>query len=55
MVSVFVSHSKHDTHLRKFFSEICTTIGLRAHFMEFAELNGKYAGHEISRMIRAGF
>lgn len=55
MVSVFVSHSKHDVALRKFFSEIFTSIGLQAHFMEFAELGGKYAGNEISWMIRAGF
>ncbi|WP_162858623.1 hypothetical protein [Candidatus Nitrosotenuis aquarius] len=55
MVSVFVSHSKHDIELRKFFAEIFSGIGLRAHFMEFAELGGKYAGNEISWMIRAGF
>lgn len=55
MVSVFVSHSKHDVHLRKFFAEVFTSIGLRAHFMEFAELGKKYAGNEISWMIRAGF
>jgi len=55
MVSVFVSHSKHDAHLRKYFSEIFTNIGLRAKFMEWEDLKGKYAGHEISRMIRAGF
>lgn len=55
MVSVFVSHSKHDIHLRKYFSEIFTSIGLRAKFMEWEDLNGKYAGKEISWMIRSGF
>lgn len=54
MVSVFVSHSKHDSHIRKYFSEIFSDIGLRATFMELKNLTGKYAGQEISRMIRAG-
>lgn len=55
MVSVFVSHSKHDVQLRKYFSEIFTNIGLKAKFMEWQDLTGKYAGKEISHMIRAGF
>ncbi len=55
MVSVFVSHSKHDVHLRKYFSEIFTNIGLKAKFMEWEKLDDKYAGHEISQIIRAGF
>lgn len=54
MVSVFVSHSKHDVEIRKYFAEIFTNIGLRAKFMEWHDLTGKYAGDEISRMIRAG-
>ena len=54
MPSVFISHSKGDVHLRKFFSEIFSGLELRAQFIEFEELSGKYAGHEISRMIRAG-
>ena len=55
MVSVFVSHSKDDSHIRKYFSEIFSDIGLRAAFMELKDLSRKYAGHEISRMIRAGW
>jgi len=54
VVSVFVSHSKHDVQLRKYFSEIFTNIGLKAKFMEWENLRGKYAGKEISRMIRSG-
>jgi len=54
MVSVFVSHSKLDSHIRKYFSEIFSDIGLRATFMELKDLTGKYVGDEISRMIRAG-
>ena len=54
MVSIFVSHSRYDSHLRKYFSEIFSDIGLRATFVELKNLTGKYAGHEISRMIRAG-
>lgn len=55
MVSVFVSHSKEDVEIRKFFSEIFTNIGMQAKFMEWADLSGKYAGDEISKIIRAGF
>lgn len=55
MVSVFVSHSKEDVHIRKFFSEIFTNIGLKAKFMEWADLTDKYAGDTISKIIRAGF
>lgn len=54
MVSVFVSHSKYDSHLRKFFAEIFADIGLRSTFMEFKDLTGKYAGDVISKTIRAG-
>ena len=55
MVSVFVSHSKDDVMIRKFFSEIFTNIGLKAKFMEWTDLTGKYAGDTISKIIRAGF
>ena len=55
MVSVFVSHSKHDIEYRKFFSEIFSNIGLRAKFMEWEDLTGIYAGDVISKIIRAGF
>lgn len=55
MATVFVSHSKHDVHLRKFFSEIFANIGLKAKFMEWEDFSGKYAGKEISWRIRAGF
>lgn len=55
MVSVFVSHSKYDSHLRKFFAEIFADIGLRSTFMELKDLTGKYAGDVISKTIRAGF
>jgi len=55
MVSVFVSHSKEDVTIRKFFSEIFTNIGLKAKFMEWDDLTGKYAGDVISKIIRAGF
>ena len=53
MTSVFVSHSKDDIKIRKFFAEIFANIGLKANFMEWKDLTGKYAGDIISRMIRA--
>ena len=55
MVSVFVSHSKDDVEIRKFFSEIFTNIGLKAKFMEWADLTVKYAGDTISKIIQSGF
>lgn len=55
MVSVFVSHSKHDVQLRKFFAEICNNIRLHAKFMEWHDYDNKYAGREISKIIRAGW
>lgn len=54
MVSVFISHSKHDVHLRKFFAEICNNVRLHAKYMEWQDLEGQYAGEKISRLIRAG-
>lgn len=54
MTSVFVSHSKDDSHIRKFFAEIFADIGLKATFMELKNLTGKYAGDIISKTIRAG-
>ena len=51
MVAVFVSHSKHDAPLRKYFSEIFASIGLKAYFMEWHDLHGQYSGDKISRMI----
>jgi len=54
MVAIFVSHSKHDVHLRKYFSEIFASIGLKAYFMEWHDLDEQYAGDKISRMIRGG-
>ena len=53
MTSVFVSHSKDDSHIRKFFAEIFADIGLKATFMELKNLTGKYAGDIISKTIRA--
>lgn len=55
MVSVFVSHSKHDVPIRKFFSEIFSNIGLRAKFMEWEDMSNIYAGDVISKIIRADF
>ena len=55
MVSVFVSHSKHDVEIRKFFSETFSRIGLKAKFMEWEDMTNVYAGDKISKIIRAGF
>lgn len=54
MVSVFVSHSKHDVEIRKFFAEIFSRTGLKAKFMEWEDMSKIYAGAKISKMIRAG-
>lgn len=51
-MAVFVSHSKHDQDLVKYFSQIFAHIGLKAKFMEWEDLSNKYAGKEISDIIR---
>ncbi|MGI0086464.1 MAG: hypothetical protein ACREBI_00680 [Nitrosotalea sp.] len=51
-MAVFVSHSKNDQNLVKYFSQIFAHIGLKAKFMEWEDLDNKYAGKEIADMIR---
>ncbi len=53
MVSVFVSHSKHDINAVNFFAKIFARIGLQAHFMEWEDLSNTYAGYRISDIIRS--
>ncbi len=54
-MAVFVSHSKHDVELKKYFSQIFAHIGLKAKFMEWENLDNKYAGKEISDIIRGSW
>ena len=54
MMSIFVSHIKHDEHIRKYFSQIFADKGLKATFIEFKKISGQYAGHVISQNIRGG-
>jgi len=51
-MTVFVSHSKHDIDLRRSFAEISSISGVAAKYMEFEDLQGKYAGFEIANLIR---
>jgi hypothetical protein len=51
-VKVFVSHSKYDIEIRKFFSEIFAMAGIVPKYMEFEDLDGKYAGVEIANKIK---
>jgi hypothetical protein len=51
MVRVFISHSQHDDDIKNFFSNIFTHIGLQAKYMEWEDLDRKYAGVEIMQYI----
>jgi hypothetical protein len=53
MVRVFVSHSQHDHDIKNFFSNIFANIGLQAKYMEWEDLDRKYAGAEIMHYIRS--
>lgn len=53
VVFVFISHSRYDEQIKNFFSHaIARTNGLNGTFMEFENLEGAYAGVEISNKIR---
>ncbi len=54
-MTVFVSHSKHDKAIKQYFSQIFAHIGLKAKYMEFENLDTKYAGKEIAQIIRGSF
>lgn len=51
MVRVFVSHSQHDRDIKNFFSNIFAHIGLQAKYMEWENLDKKYAGVEIMNYV----
>jgi hypothetical protein len=51
-VYIFISHSQLDDKIKNFFSNaIVRTSGLNATLMEFEDLEGFYAGDEISNII----
>src|SRR6266571_8785272 len=54
MARIFVSHSKLDKDIVAFFTTAFATSkkNVKADFMEFEDLRGKYAGAEISQRIR---
>jgi len=53
MARIFVSHSKHDVTVVNFFTRAFATSknAVKADFMEFEDLEGKYAGREIAQRI----
>lgn len=52
MANLFISHSRYDNQIKNFFSNaIVRTQGLNGTFIEFENLNGLYAGIEISNII----
>jgi hypothetical protein len=52
MVYLFTSHSKYDKQIKNFFSNaIARTDGLNGTFIEFENLQGLYAGVDISNII----
>lgn len=52
MGTIFVSHSRHDKDLVNNFALICARAGLQANLMELENLENKYAGKEISKIIQ---
>ncbi|MDE1869316.1 MAG: hypothetical protein KGH60_05135 [Candidatus Micrarchaeota archaeon] len=50
-ITVFVSHSKYDTEVKKYFSQIFAHKGIHAIFMEWENLGKAYAGKVISDTI----
>jgi len=54
MVRIFASHSKLDKDIVSFFTAAFATSkkNVKADFMEFENLQGKYAGAEISQRIK---
>ena len=51
MVRVFISHSRYDNDIKNFFSNIFAHIGLQAIYMEWEDLDRKYAGADIMEYI----
>jgi len=53
MKRIFASHSRRDTDIVHFFSAAFATSkkGVKSDFMEFEDLEGKYAGREIAKKI----
>src|SRR5256885_2027858 len=52
MGTIFVSHSKYDKDLVHHFALVCARAGLKVNLMEIEDLQNKYAGSEISQIIR---
>lgn len=55
MGSIFVSHSKHDTEMINFFTNITSRLGIQNHFIEWEELGQKNPGIRIRDIITSNW